>query len=137
MTLVVNDGTVDSAPASEEFTLTNMTISDLAAVDPADFTLNGVPAIEVKGGGNSIVISFDDDAIAATVEVGLDVEMMLEGPIPGADYIDVIQDKAGGNGKGKSALKSEVAALSQNDEPGGNTNNGKGGGKESAPGQNK
>ncbi len=114
VTLVVNDGTVDSAPASENFTLTDVTIDDLASVDPAEFTLNGVPASEVKGGDTSLVISFDDDAIAATVEVGLDVEMRLEGPVSGVDYIDVIQDKAGGNGKGKSDLKNEDSASSQN-----------------------
>ena len=136
VTLVVNDGTVDSTLASEEFTLTNMTVSDLAAVNPADFTLNGVPAVEVKGGGNSIAISFEDDAIAATVDVGLDVAMELLGPVSGVDYIDVIQDKAGGSGKGKSELKSEVTTLSQNEEPEDSADD-KANGKDNAPGQNK
>ena len=43
--------------------------------------------------------------LSATVVVGLDVEMTLEGAASGVDYIDVIQDKQGGNGKGKSELK--------------------------------
>ncbi len=118
-------------------TLTNETIEDIATADPEDFTLNGVVGSEVKGGDDCLVISFDDDAIAATVAVGLDVEMRLEGRVSGVDYIDVIQDKANGNGRGKSELKSEAAALSQNEESGPRTNNGKGNGKESAPGQNK
>jgi CshA-type fibril repeat protein len=136
VTLVVNDGTVDSAPASEDFTLTNQTMADLAAADPGDFTLNGVPASEMKGGGNNIVLSFEDDAIAATVAVGLDVEMVLEGPVSGVDYIDVIQDKANGNGQGKSNLKGQGTTSGQN-EGSGNNDSGKAKGKGSAPGQNK
>ena len=108
----------------------------------------------MKGGGNNIVLSFDDDAIAATVAVGLDVEMILEGPISGVDYIDVIQDKTGGSGKGKSNLKNKDTAPGQNKgsgqsagviidgrdtAPGQNKdsgNNGNGKGKDTAPGQN-
>jgi hypothetical protein len=137
VTLVVNDGADDSPPATETFTLGNETIEDIATANPEDFTLNGVVGSEVKGGDDCLVISFDDDAIAATVAVGLVVEMRLEGRVSGVDYIDVIQDRANGKGRGKSELKSEVAALSHNDESGPKTNNGKGNGKESAPGQNK
>jgi hypothetical protein len=137
VTLVVNDGADDSSPATETFILTNETIEDITAANPEDFTLNGVVGSDVKGGGDCLVISFDDDAIAATVAVGLDVEMRLEGRVSGVDYIDVIQDKANGNGRGKSELRSEVAALSQNKESGANANNGKGNGKDAAPGQNK
>jgi thiol-disulfide isomerase/thioredoxin/uncharacterized membrane protein YphA (DoxX/SURF4 family) len=104
VTLVVNDGTADSATASESFTLTNETIADLSEADPGEFTLNGVPGSEVKG-GSSLVVSFDDDAVAATVAVGLGVEMRLDGPVSGTDYIDVIQGHDSGNGKGKSNLK--------------------------------
>jgi hypothetical protein len=105
VTLVVNDGKLDSAPASVNFTLMNETIADLTAGDPGDFTLNGVSASKLKGGDTDIVLSFDDDAIATTVSVGVDVEMTLEGPVSGMDYIDVIQDKDGDSGKGKSDLK--------------------------------
>jgi hypothetical protein len=56
-------------------------------------------------GGSSLVVSFDDDAVAATVAVGLGVEMRLDGPVSGTDYIDVIQGHDSGNGKGKSNLK--------------------------------
>jgi VCBS repeat-containing protein len=38
VTLVVNDGTADSATASESFTLTNETIADLSEADPGEFT---------------------------------------------------------------------------------------------------
>ncbi|MFC1962741.1 Ig-like domain-containing protein [Chloroflexota bacterium] len=102
--LVVSDGIADSTAVAITFTLTNQTIADLLAVAPENYTLNGVPGSEVKGDGN-VVISFADDAIAETVEVGLDVEMLLEGTASGVDYIDVIQDKENGNGKGKSDLK--------------------------------
>ncbi|MFC1977620.1 hypothetical protein ACFLWS_05080 [Chloroflexota bacterium] len=104
VTLVVNDGTVDSETATVSFTLTNQTLADLLAAYPGDYYLNDVPGSEVKGDDN-VVISFADDAIAATVDVGLDVEMTLTGAASGVDYIDVIQDKENGNGKGKSELK--------------------------------
>ncbi len=42
------------------------------------------------------------DLVQRPAEVGLDVEMVLAGAASAVDYIDVIQDKAGGNGKGKS-----------------------------------
>ena len=100
--LIVNDGTVDSTIVTASFTLTNQTMDDLAVVDPSEYTLNGVPASEVKGDEDGLVISFNDDDIAATVDVGLDVEMVLLGSASGVDYIDVIQDKENGNGNGKS-----------------------------------
>jgi len=102
VTLVVNDGTVDSEEATDSFTLTDETIADLAA---GTYTLNDVGDSEVKGGDDDcIVISFDDDEIAATVEVGPDVEMVLEGTASGVDYIDVIQGGKDGS-KGKSGPK--------------------------------
>jgi hypothetical protein len=97
--LVVNDGIDYSTPAAISFTLTNYTITEAEEIEPCMFTLNGVPAIELKGNGKNIIPSFDDNAIACTVDVGLDVEMRLEGPLSGVDYIDVIRDK------GKSNLK--------------------------------
>lgn len=131
VTLVVNDGVIDSYPATDNFTLTDMTIDDLLSEDPEDFILNGISGSEVKGGGSSIVISFDHDAVAETVEAGLDVEMVLEGPVSGVDYIDVISEK------GKSELKGDEGAGDQNSGPGEEDNNGQGNGKDSAPGQNK
>ena len=97
--LIVNDGLVNSQPASVTFTLTNWTINEASLVGMEYFTLNGVPACEVKIAGPNLLISFEDDLIASTVDVGLDVAMILEGPVLGVDYIDVIRDK------GKSNLK--------------------------------
>ena len=97
--LVVNDGLVNSQPASVTFTLTNWTINEASLVGMGYFTLNGVPACEVKIAGPNLLISFEDNLIAATVDVGLDVAMILEGPVYGIDYIDVIKDK------GKTNLK--------------------------------
>lgn len=104
-TLVVNDGTVDSTAVSASFTLTNQTVTDLAVVDPSDYILNGVPASEVIGDEDGLLISFTGDDIADTVDIGLDEEMVLEGAASAVDYIDVIQDKQNDNGKGKSELK--------------------------------
>ncbi|MFC1864261.1 choice-of-anchor Q domain-containing protein [Chloroflexota bacterium] len=96
VTLVVNDGTVDSEVADASFTLTNQTMADLEASEPSDYTLNDVMADKITG-DDCLVISFDGEAIADTVEVGLDVEMTLEGPASGVDCIDVTQS----NGKEK------------------------------------
>ena len=103
VTLTVDDG-IDSDTTTVSFTLTDGTLADLLGADPVDYTLNGVPASEVKG-DDSVVISFADNDIAATVEVGLDVDMVLDGAATGTDYIDVIQDKENDQGKGKSNLK--------------------------------
>ena len=100
--LVVNDGDTDSIAVSETFILTNQTIDDLAA---GSYTLNDVPNSEVKGPDDgSIVISFADDAVAATSEVGPDQEMLLAGTASGVDYIDVIDGGKDGS-KGKSGPK--------------------------------
>ncbi len=100
--LVVNDGDTDSAMATETFTLSNQTIDDLAA---GSYALNGVPDSEVKGPDNgSVVISFADDDVAATVEVGPDHEMVLTGTASGMDEIDVIEGGKDGS-KGKSGPK--------------------------------
>ncbi|MFC1901880.1 hypothetical protein ACFLX3_03020 [Chloroflexota bacterium] len=103
-TLVVDDDMVASDPVSVEFTMTNQTGADLLNADPSAYTLNGVPASEVKG-DEGLNVCFDDDAIAETVGVGLDVEMVLGGIASGVDYIDVIQEKQNGQGNGKSDLK--------------------------------
>ena len=97
--LVVSDGINDSSPYSIGFTLRDFTLDDVSEDDPGVFTLNGVPACELKKNKKVIILSFDDEAIAGTVDVGLDVAMILEGPLSGVDYIDVIRDK------GKSKLK--------------------------------
>jgi len=104
-TLVVSDGDA-AATTAATFTLANQTIDELLACELTDYTLNGVPTVKINGDEcGCILISFNDYEIAATVEVGLDVAMTLEGPVSGVDYIDVIQDKENGNGNGKSDLK--------------------------------
>ena len=123
VTLVVNDGAADSVAASETFALTNETIADLSEADPGEFSLNGVPASELKGGA-SLVLSFDDDAIAATVTVGQDVIMTLLGPASGADHIDVIQHEAGDGTLGQNEATGDNAAVNAS-------------GRDNAPGQNK
>jgi len=118
VTLVVNDGKADSVPFSETFTISSsQTIDDLATHEAGEFTLNGVPAVELKRSEDCeecedcIVLSFADDAIAATVSAGMEVEMTLAGPgVSGVDYIKVIDGKAGKAGK--------ASAPGQNKEPG-------------------
>ena len=62
---------------------------------------------EMVKGDEGLNVCFDDDDIAETVEVGLDVEMVLGGIASGSDFIDVIQEKQNGQGNGKSDLRSK------------------------------
>jgi hypothetical protein len=86
-TLVVNDGTVDSEPAEEPFILTNYTAADMPS---GSYQLNGVPQSEVKKAGSNVIVSFDDDAVAQTVQPGNNVEMVLTGTGSAVDHIKVI-----------------------------------------------
>jgi len=89
-TLVVNDGKVDSEPAEEDFILTDFTASDLPA---GSYLLNGVMQSEIKSTGNGkLTLSFDDDAVAETVDAGQNVKMILTGKATGVDYIKVINN---------------------------------------------
>ncbi|WP_417912520.1 PKD domain-containing protein [Candidatus Electronema sp. TJ] len=88
-TLVVNDGKASSEPVEENFTLTGRAVSDMPS---GSYLLNGVPQSESKTAGNGkMILSFDDDAVAQTVNAGQDIEMILTGFASGVDYIKVIK----------------------------------------------
>lgn len=89
LTLVVNDGTLDSEPATKTITVYAL---DLAALEPGTLYLNDVPGERGEFSNLELMVKFNRDSVADTLEIGEEVEVILSGDYiaEASDFIRVI-----------------------------------------------
>jgi len=94
--LIVNDGTDDSEP---DYSLITIELLDVSTLLASDLYLNGIQGEREDFQDPELMVKFDRVAVAETVEVGADVEMIISGLVFGVDYITVIDEGRGNKGK--------------------------------------
>jgi hypothetical protein len=96
VSLVVNDGSVDSEVSSTTLDVELMEVSHL---DGSDFFLNGVPASRSVSSESYLMVKFDRDRFGTTLAIGRNVPVYLTGSVTGADVIQVIDSSKNGRRK--------------------------------------
>ena len=94
--LIVNDGTDDSEP---DYALITVELIDVSTLSASDLYLNGIQGDRSDFQEPELMVKFDRTAVAATVDIGTDVMMIISGSASGFDYIRVIDEGKGGKGK--------------------------------------
>ncbi len=94
--LIVNDGTVDSAP---DYALITVELLDVSSLLASELYLNGVQGYRSDFQDPELMVKFDRVAVADTVDVGIDVPMVISGSAFGVDYITAIDNGNGGKKK--------------------------------------
>jgi hypothetical protein len=96
VTLVVNDGKVDSEVSSTGIEVKLLEISSLVG---AEFFLNGVAAAWSVSNDPYLVVKFERELFGETLEVGRNVLVSLTGSATGVDLIRVIDSSRHGRRK--------------------------------------
>lgn len=94
--LIVNDGIEDSEPHYAGITIGLLDVSSLPA---SDIYLNGIQGDKSDFQVPELMVKFDRTAVADTVDVGIDVPMVISGSTCGVDFITVIDEGNGGKKK--------------------------------------